>query len=307
MLESKAISPEVKGLFETIRSQAKEYAIAFQTLDNSVKEFYSIKESLSKLSEQLKIQVDNSIIDLNKHVTDTLSYIETKTDKTIKIYDDLQSIRDFKDLLSEFYESIKKKSVEYDSTLQSIRAKADVEMELIISNIKNRIEKEVENETQKSEMRIVLKLRQMESKLLAYDQKLWSLNENQSREFKNILDEIDLLRNYVQSYKQATDEVRKKFETHFSQIETEISKKMEYFRSLVSSFESEIKSNGFGKYNDEQKLNNKNLEKSFEFINISLKNLNNKIDIIQRKNNLPLILSIISITGLIILFIILIF
>ena len=307
MLDSKAISPEVKGLFETVHLQAKEYARAFQELEQSMHEFKLLSDALLKLKEQLKEQVDNAISELNKQFNDSLSFIENKTDKAIKIYEDLQSIRDFRDSLSEIHDKLKKQTVEFDSYLQSIRAKADVELELLISNIKGKIEKEVESETQKSEMRIALKLRQMDSKLIAYDQKLWSLNENQSREYKSIIDEIEIIRNNLQNYRQAIEEVRKKIESQFTQTEKDISQKIRFFESLINSFNSEYRTAGSGRLSENEAISQKALEKEIEYHDIDLKNINNRLDELYKKINLPIVISIISIIGFVILLIIVIF
>ena len=218
MEDSKALSPEAKGLFETVRSQAKEYENAFELLDYEIKELQIQREMYINSAEQLRADVNNAILELSKNVEDTLSNIDSKTNKAIKIYDELDNIRQLKNSLTLLSEALKKQELEFETSLQSFKARSDLEIETALANLNNTIEKEIDNEAQKIEVRMALALKQVQTKLLNYDQRIWSLSDMQTRDFKNFNEEISILKSRITNLTVEMENLRKFTETKTSEL-----------------------------------------------------------------------------------------
>lgn len=208
MENTKAISPEVKGLFDTIRRQAEQYKEAFVLLENVRQVYEDDRRAAKTLFEKIKLDSDAAIKDVKKQVDETLEIIEAKTDQNIKIYDDLDNVRQLRNSLAALYDKVKKQYYEIDSTLTSVKSKASSELEELIKNARSRsevelestlnhvrdsVDKEIDNLMKKLEVRLLLNLKQLESKFLRFDKKLWEISDNQAREYKRLGDLIESL------------------------------------------------------------------------------------------------------------------
>mgnify|MGYP007112057674 CR=1 FL=1 len=75
MEDTKALSPEARGLFDTIRTQAHQFADAFSVLDKEIAELGSLKKEVTKIAEMLTNDVNDAITDLNNSVTGSLATV----------------------------------------------------------------------------------------------------------------------------------------------------------------------------------------------------------------------------------------
>ena len=144
MEDTKALSPEAKGLFETIKKQAKQYADAFGTLERETAELSSLKEEVTRLKDILNEDVTSSLKDIQDTVNDSIAVLETRTNKTQRIYSELEDIVDLKNELRELRDTLKKLQVELDSSISTFQKKSDIELDSIIESSKARITKEIE-------------------------------------------------------------------------------------------------------------------------------------------------------------------
>jgi hypothetical protein len=257
MEESKAISPEVKGLFDTIKSQAKEYEKAYKYLEIEKLKLEQQRKDLDRLMDDLRNEVSYTTLKLNQKVQDTLTFIETRTEKTIKIYDNLENIVDLRDSLSQLHGLVKKQVSEvenflkveipktlkeFDNLLKNVKSKSESEMENILGNFRHKMEKYFESETQKLDQKNALKFKQQEARILNLEQKLTNLNDSLSDDIKNTLMEFTELRNKVSnsSYQNA-DSYTNMQSRIYSQIDS-FSKKFENFNKVISDVESWKKS-----------------------------------------------------------------
>lgn len=281
MENSKAISPEIKALFDTIKLQAKDYADAFDILDKEIKELKTLKDSVANLAIKLHERVESTLNESNKIFQDTFATLEPKVNKVIKVYDELDGIRELKESLITLHASLKRHSYEFNSSLEALTNRAEVEIDSTLLNLRNRIEKEVESETQKIEVKIALKLRHLEGKILGFDQKIWNMSDAQAREYKSLSDEIDSIRSKPINYKQLNDEIKKILDAGFGNNLQEL---------ISKTSDLEIRMQSALDIIDEAKKNKTTIR---EFINVpevdysnQLKKLDSHIN--QIKNDLAL-------------------
>lgn len=214
MEETKAISPEVRGLFDTIRSQAKEYEKAFKYIEIEKLKLEQQRKDLDRLMDELRNEVSYTTLKLNQKVQDSLTFIETRTEKTIKIYDNLENIVDLRDSLSQLHGLVRKQVSEvenflkveipktlkeFDNLLKNVKVKSESELENILTNFRQKFEKYLEAETQKLDQRNALKFKQQETRLITLEQKLNTLSDTHQTDIKRALEEFTELRNKVSS------------------------------------------------------------------------------------------------------------
>lgn len=216
------ISPEVRGLFDTIRSQARKYTEALDYFNRESSEFEGMKrdlyESLIKFNYESKQLMD----DCARQVQDSLQFVESKAETNSVIYNDLDSIRQLRDSLLKLHERLKNQVIEFDSQLLKLKNKIDIEFESAILKSNAKIDKELENLTNKIDARLNLKLKQIDGKFLSLDQKLWSLSDSKSRESNLINEETENIKSQLAGIKVANMEFRKEISVKVDQLSQSI-------------------------------------------------------------------------------------
>ncbi len=240
MEESKALSPEVKGLFDTVKQQAKEYTKAFDYLETQISELSHLKTYLEKFAEQIRNDFNTTTVDLNKSIAEFVNEVELKSEKIQKVYDNLDAIKELRDELYEANNRIKRQIAETSTSLQSFKEKSEFEINTALSNISNTIEKEIESNIQRLELNISLKLRQFQSKLLNYDQKIWALSDAQSRDYKNFVNEVFNTNNKILLIIKDYGDLKKSVGDRLNNIENDIKNFLVNKSNSFTTFSKEI-------------------------------------------------------------------
>jgi hypothetical protein len=234
MEESKALSPEVRGLFDTIKKQAHEFAAAFRVFEQEKRKFEeqcklleTNDSKMKSLANSLRSQVKEAIIEVNRNADETLRVFEHANSQNLKIFREMENVTKIKHELAYLQKEIRSGLVDITSSVESFRQKSKIEIDSTISQVKNRVDKQIEGEIQKLELRNSVKLRQYESKFLSYDQKLWALNDSQSREIRSLLDNIDSLKRKFTSFKNIADEIKESVTLKLGDIERRFSTKFD--------------------------------------------------------------------------------
>ncbi len=201
METTRALSPEIIGLFGRVQSQAEEYAKAFELLEKYRKEFEASVSKLNTLQDNVRSDSELAISKINSNVLESLIILKNKTDEAIKLSIDLGDIKAFKTSfenlkndLTNLSNTLNKQSEEFESALKYFKKKSEMELESTMLGLKAKVEKEIHSEAQKIEIRTNLKLKQMESILLSFDERLKLLESNMSSAVKKLSLDIDLIR-----------------------------------------------------------------------------------------------------------------
>lgn len=238
MEELKAISPEIRGLFETIKKQAVEYTEAFELLKKEAQELGRLKDEVHRMNRDVSVKTGEIFSEINNNMFETLNSIESKTEKTIKIYDDLENIRSLRDSLTILQETLRKHALELQTTIPNLRQRAEIEIESTLKEIRNRAEKELETEMQKMELRIALKLKNFEGKFLNFDQKLLAVNDSQVRATHRIEDELDIIKVKMNAVRVSVDEFQKQIEFSVKDFEMKAGARIEALEKTVDTEKS---------------------------------------------------------------------
>lgn len=331
MEESKAISPEVKGLFSTVRAQAKEYTKAFERLEIEISRFEALKTELSKVPDQIRYEVNNTIQELRKNVDDSIELLEVKFDTISNIYNDIESIRSLRDELSDMSKKLNNQTVEINNIINNFRARSEAELKSFIAEIRQKIDDEMAQHSAKTENKMNIKIRKLEGKLLTFDQKLWSVSNTQNYEFKNLLSDFNALKADVvdpQDVLETFDKVIKRSASNFikehakdligdllamekKEINDNISKIKQFFNQKninMPGKEKDKEATYFDDFSfDLNTIINKNNanERMINSLKKEINTLNHDMNDIYKSKNIALIIAGLSLSGMLIMAIIL--
>lgn len=331
MEESKAISPEVKGLFATVRSQAKEYTKAFERLEIEISKFETLKTELSKVPDQIRYEVNNTIQELKKNVEDSIELLEVKFDTISNIYNDIESIRSLRDELSDMSKKLNKQTVDINNFINNFKARSEAELKSFIAEIRQKIDDEMSQHSAKTENKLNIKIRKLEGKLLTFDQKLWSVSNTQNYEFKNLLSDFNALKADVvdlQDVLETLDNVIKRSASNFikehakdligdllaiekKEINDNISKIKQFFNQKninMPGKEKDEEATYFDDFSfDLNTIINKNNanERKINSLKKEINTLNHDMNDLYKGKNIALIIAGLSLSGMLIMAIIL--
>ena len=198
MDETKALSPEIKGLFDAIKMQALEYAHAFEVFESSQREYDNVIRKLDSATKGMKDELNSAISSANTSVIESLILLKNKTDETFRLGFDLKDIKSFKDELdilrsdlTQLHDKLFKQSEELDNAIKNFKKKAETEIESTLMGVRGRAERDLQNEAQKMEMRYSLRIKQIENAVINVDDDLKSLDDRLNSFARKISNEIE--------------------------------------------------------------------------------------------------------------------
>ncbi len=234
MDESKAISTELKGLFETIKRQAIEYSRAFEFLEKEKQEIIRKQNELEEFSRILANEVGNKIHLLETKINDFLGEFEQKTASIGEIYNNLSSIEAMNNNMSALHSELKIHLIEVDNLLKTLENRIEKEFESLYGKIHKKLEEELESTFKKLEVKYVLKFKSLDEKIINFDQKLLNLTVSQSNFSKTIYDDIETIRTNFHNLKQIIVEERTRIEARLSEFSEALNKKLIFFDQIAN-------------------------------------------------------------------------
>ncbi|MCX6153336.1 MAG: hypothetical protein NT007_04165 [Candidatus Kapabacteria bacterium] len=201
MEDSRAISPEIKGLFNKVREQAHEFTQAFELLAQEKRKFEMHTLFFLDSARSLRTEVETDIDILKKDVLNIVHDIERKTEKTIKIYSDLSTIISLKDELIKLHDVLKVTKNEILAFSEEIKLQNEIDFETAISAFKTKFDKDIEDLAYKIEIRLSMKIKNFESAIFATEQKLIDLEERQLRQSRDFNKDLETVRTNIAKVK----------------------------------------------------------------------------------------------------------
>ncbi|MCX8054977.1 MAG: hypothetical protein N3A67_04855 [Ignavibacteria bacterium] len=277
----KSISPEIIGLFDKIIQQAEEYHRAFELLDKKVKDFDAAINRLNEMETKISKDAESAISKINTNILESIILLKNKTEETIKLANDLGDINAFKKEMEQLKDdivSIQSNSAkiveEMDKSLKFFKKKSELELESTLIGLKSKIEKEVAVESQKIELRINMRLKQMESALIGLDEKVKSFEVNFSSVIKKITLDIDIIKHGYSLDLEQNNEYNNQL------VNQEISDKIASLENMLNIINEKISSLSGGKikYEKERSSDSEQIEK----LDSKLQFLSRKIDSIEK-------------------------
>lgn len=226
MENPKSISPEILGLFGTIRQQAHEYNRAFEHFQKESLEIARQNSQLQSLIRDSERRSADTILQLNSAVSSALLEIQQKAESIEGLYNELNSIHELKTSLEKLYLSFEERNAE---------------LSFVIDSIKSLVQKQVDKEFSKSEKRVEMAMSQMSNQLISHDQRIWGLQDQQRRSHSLLSDEIDNFKSKVTETKYIVDETTRIVESMIDKAEREMEEKIRRVKTDIENQATQAK------------------------------------------------------------------
>jgi hypothetical protein len=249
MSETQALSPEIVQLFESVKSQARQYTNLFEQLDFDRADFQRqalelefLRNTITNYFEETKSQIRKGIEDLHQKINNEFSILESETDKTNRVYKDLKDVQEVRDNLLSIFNNIKKEAVEWKNLFESYKINSITEIDLVVNNIKSTFEEQILEVSEVLETRFQSKLSTIETKLFSVDNFVRDYRDkgsNSSLATKNALDNFKMyLTNTVTNIEESSRLVRQQI----YEVNADLSDKMIMLNAKIENMNDAVSS-----------------------------------------------------------------
>ena len=300
MQEIKAISPELNNLFNSIESQADEYAKAFELLAHKIHEFDLNLKTIEQFKNYFSHEFTELAAETKLNITTSLAELDQTLSKVMSLHSQFEQIVSFKESLILLHNQLRGIINSADAIINDFKSKSNLELSSTLNAMKYRVEKEIENLSQKFESKIDFKLKRLETQLLNYDQKIAGVIDYQNKEFRDVKNDLDSLRSKVHNLfkdKEPDSQAKKnKTNSQISQLQDLFEEKLDAIRkhlkqvSDVANDKSQIE-NSF--YAVDDKITN--ILELLAETKQALKHSNNKIKSLQAITAISAIIALIAV------------
>ena len=201
MLDTGALSPEVKKLFAAISRQAEEYEKAFKSIDLAVAEFKDQKEDMNNDLSTIRSEISNSINSIDKFAKDTIQEFRDKIDATHSLYQELDKVDKLKLELYDLRDDVKSQSSDLSTSLIEFNTKADRELANTISFIRKKLENSLDDEISKIESKVARRIAAFEKNQKVFESRIRSIDTNIRSDVRKLAGEIDYAYNSITEMK----------------------------------------------------------------------------------------------------------
>lgn len=254
MNETNAIRPEIRGLFDTVKQQARQYRTAFETIEKRSDEFLKLAHELRKLSDDTQKDVENTIYNLRQKVEDLIKVLELETEKTLQKYRQLKDISELKDNVEDAFDrsmELREELAKNNITAQNLIKNLDSEMEKIREIARNssdyliKQEKQLIDNTLRKNFEIFDKkylehAKSNEQRIIKVDKAFWALQDKYENEFGKMASDLAEMRQIFSSIKAGTDKRIEDFTKAFDIITKKIIQKDNEAANMLTRVEGLI-------------------------------------------------------------------
>jgi chromosome segregation ATPase len=254
MNETNAIRPELRGLFDTVKQQARQYRTAFETIEKRSDEFLKLAHELRKLSDDTQQDVENTIYNLRQKVEDLIKVLELETEKTLQKYRQLKDISELKDNVEDAFErsmelreSLAKNNITAQNLIKSLDSEKDKLREIarnsseyLVKQEKQLIDDTLRKNFETFDKKYLEHAKSNEQRIIKLDKTFWSLQDKYENEFDKMAEELAEMRQIFGSIKVDTDKRIDDFTKAFDLITKKIIQKDNEAANMLTRVEDLI-------------------------------------------------------------------
>lgn len=226
MIESTAISPKIKELYDKVNKNANIFIDISHNLQGELNLLKEDREKLKSIETQVLDEIDITKNEFKAIIDKAIADLNVSTAKALKLHNELSDIQNLKETLFSLQKKLNAQSIDLSKTLEEIKVRNEKDLTDISKTIDYRLETELEKESQKIDARISLKVKQLENKVATYDQRMYSLNQTQVNDNKTAIKDIDKLKKDFIDLKNLVDESQQNLMDDFENFEGEFRKKL---------------------------------------------------------------------------------
>lgn len=179
MSDTRALRPEIKGLFETIKVQAVQYSQAFDELEKAYRQYDILTESLENKFSEISSSVYQELNQSRKEFDEIINYIKVEENKITQKYsqlldldklqksylETLEKIKKIQIQLTEHSEEVNKYYSEYTENVKSIKENADSKVDEYLKDALSKVETVALNAQNQYEVKVNELIKQIDNKV----------------------------------------------------------------------------------------------------------------------------------------------
>lgn len=293
MEETKAIRPEIKELFDIIREQAYQYSDAFRSLEEKIAELEFIKEDVLENSRKTSRKLELKFFSLKDELKNEIDLLLDKTKGFSDIYDRAKSAGKALDRMEELRIDLENTKKELEGFINKQDERKDIDLNDLMHKVRASVEREKSSISQKIEVRLALRIKQIESKLIEYNQKLWRMSESNVRDYNKLSEEIADFNIALAGLKNASRDYKNSISEMIETSNRQILEKLLPFERLINDYQrlaSEYDSGAFAEKSDIDNISDR-LKNLIDKLSNRNKNLEKKLALSMALAGASIILS----------------
>lgn len=245
MLETGALSPEVKKLFAQISKQAEDYSKIYRRVEFAANEFENDRNNMTQELAQIRDDIANTIRRLETFANSTIEEFREKTESTHTLYQDLDKIDNLKNELFELRDDIKTQSIDLSNSLIEFNAKADKSLANTVNQIKTRLNNAIDEEVTKIEGRVVRRLLAFEKNQKIFERRILSIDANTKGELKRLGGEIDFVYGNITEIKSDVATIMQSVVDKMTHFESEVPRIAKLLDNTIAKMNDRLGKGGF--------------------------------------------------------------
>lgn len=245
MLETGALSPEVKKLFAQISKQSEEYSKVYRRVEFAINEFENDRNNMTQELVQIRDDVANSIKRLESFANETINEFREKTETTHTLFKDLDKIDALKSELFELRDDIKTQSIDLSNSLIDFNAKADKSFNNTVHQIKTRLNNAIDEEVTKIEGRVVKRLLAFEKNQKIFERRILSIDANLKGDFKKLTGEVDFVYSNITEIKSDVASIMQTVLEKINHYDSEVPRISKLLDNAIAKMNDKLGKSGF--------------------------------------------------------------
>ncbi|HRP01357.1 MAG TPA: hypothetical protein PLE30_01805 [Candidatus Kapabacteria bacterium] len=247
MQDSNTIRPEIRGLFEVVKQQSKQYMEAFEQLENQKLEYQHIINDINNLADSLTLKINHEIFSFKQKYEDLSKILTIETNKTLDKYKEIADLAQLQTSYSKALESItlikgsiekntlqlQKESEEYIREFNFLKNNTNKEINLILSDKEELIRRISKEEIAIWSNEINTQFKSASTRLNKLEQSFSLSNSQLSNDFKRLYKDLDNIKSLVKNFNKKDIEENKH---RLDSVEQNLSKYDQSLASLSSDF-----------------------------------------------------------------------
>jgi len=328
MSETRALSPEIKGLFDTVKKQSKNYEAAFNIFAENNKIFSKMIEDANELMEELKAQPERMSNKVNSDIKQSINQLSIEKDNLVSQYEfvnqiaqiideqkeRLNQIQNFKKELEKLQDSLLNNKRQVEVLFNETKVQTENTIKKIIQDGKEQIQDEIESNARQVENNIILRQRQIEGKLIAFDEKYFNITDQFKSDFKRLNSEMQMFENQIEEIRMKSKAVKTVDPEEIEKIKQDFKYKIKEIENKINTINNTYRpqstqtaqvTNPDNYYESEDaKSNDPNIEKAIKPLRDKIHDIDERLHETEKKIGLSITMAWISILSVIVLIIV---
>jgi len=237
---SKAISSDVRELLEKVRKQVVDFNLAYEKLNSEINKIGIEKRALGEFKEEITAKFDHSTKHLESYVSVNIAEFKKTAKEVINLHKELIEVEAIRYEIEKLRDELSKQSADINTALSEFHIRSDRELRLTVQSVQKKVEEEFERESQKIEVRLSMRLKQIDVKYAQLEARILQINGEINALAKNIKQESVSLEQKHEEVKNLSSGYRQEMVQRVGSFETKINTRLQYVEEVMAELEDRL-------------------------------------------------------------------